>query len=86
MEDLTREDFERHFNILVETMRQGKLSFFKGFSGDSLLNVRKAPNGRIDFLTVDEGARLNANMMAWMNDDIFKELNTDVEPDENNNG
>lgn len=86
MEDLTREDFERHMNILSETMRQGKLFFYQGFSGDSLLRVSKAPNGRIDFLTVDEGARLNANMMAWMNNDIFKELNTDVEPNENNNG
>jgi len=86
MEDLTREDFERNMNILSETMRQGKLFFPQGFSGDSLLRVKKAPNGRIDFLTVDESARLNANMMAWMNNDIFKEKNTDVEPNENNNG
>ncbi|AQS04505.1 AVAST type 1 anti-phage system protein Avs1c [Clostridium beijerinckii] len=85
MEDLTREDFERNMNILVETMEQGKLIFPQGFSGDSLLRVRKAPNGRIDFLTVDEGARLNANMMAWTNDDFFEELNASVEADNNDN-
>lgn len=82
MEDLTREDFERNFNIMSEMLKQGKLHFPYGFSGDSLLRVRKTPNGRIDFLTVDESARLNANMMAWTTDDIFEKLNNDEEIEE----
>jgi hypothetical protein len=82
MEDLTREDFERNMNILAEVLAQGKLFFPQGFSGDSLLRVRKTPNGRIDFLTVDENARLHANTMAWMNNDIFKTMNNEVESEE----
>lgn len=74
MEDLTREDFERNMNILAEQMIQGKLQFPMGFSGDGLLRVRKAPNGRIDFLTVDEGARSMANTMALSMDSMFEEM------------
>ena len=72
MEDLTREEFERNLNFLSETLRQGKLYFPYGFSGDSLLRVQKTPNGRIDFLTVDESVRLQANTMSWTSGDFFK--------------
>jgi hypothetical protein len=75
MEDLTREEFERNFHIMAEMLRQGKLVFPYGYSGDSILRVQKTPNGRIDFLTVDESARLNANMMGWTNSEVIKKIN-----------
>jgi len=79
VEDLTREDFERNMNIFLEMIRQGKLVLPQGFSGDSLLRVHKTPNGRIDFLTVDEEARSTGNMMAWTTNDFFKKIYNDFE-------
>jgi uncharacterized protein YecA (UPF0149 family) len=39
-----------------------------------LQKVRKLPNGRIDFLSVNESARLHANMQNQFDNDSFKEL------------
>jgi hypothetical protein len=64
----TREEFERNFHVLAEKMKEGKIKFARGLDRtiNGLLRVRKLPNGRIDFLTVDESARLMANMTAEM--------------------
>ena len=64
----TREEFERNFHVLGELMRGGRIKIARGLEGTirGLLRVRKLPNGRIDFLTVDESARLMANMTAEM--------------------
>lgn len=62
----TRAEFERRLNLLRERMRQGKMHFSQNVvrSLDGLLRVRFLPNGRIDFLSVDESTRLQANMMT----------------------
>ncbi|MNO03522.1 hypothetical protein D3C81_2242530 [compost metagenome] len=45
----------------------GLIHFAKGLRGpESLLKVRCLPNGRIDLLSIDESARLHANMMYQM--------------------
>lgn len=63
----TRADFEDRMNVLREQLRLGKMRFARGLRGpDSLLKVRKLPNGRIDLLSIDESARLQANMMHQM--------------------
>ncbi|MNL49195.1 hypothetical protein D3C87_1721100 [compost metagenome] len=60
----TRADFEERVNVLREQVRLGKMHFATGLRGpDSLLRIRKLPNGRIDLLSIDESARLNANTM-----------------------
>lgn len=59
---LTRSEFEHRFHRLRELMRQGKYGQVQGV-GDSILDVRYLPNGRLDFLSVDESARLQANTM-----------------------
>ncbi len=41
---------------------------------DSILRVRNLPNGRIDFLSVDEMARLDANTTGHFTDEFFEEL------------
>ena len=71
----TRSDFEHRFNLLENNIKNGKMiappleSFFK---------VRRLPNGRLDFLSVDEMARLNANMMLKMSKmDFPKDLGSD---------
>jgi hypothetical protein len=62
----TREEFERNLFLMKEAMRSGKLRFgvhlYHSIRG--IQRVRKLPNSRIDLLSVDEIARLTANMLA----------------------
>lgn len=62
----TRAEFEHRFHLLIDKIKNKKMHFPQGYSFESLERVRKLPNGRIDFLNVDEQARLNANMMIQM--------------------
>jgi hypothetical protein len=72
----TRSEFEHRFHRLRELMREGKYAQMQGV-GESILDVRYLPNGRLDFLSVDESARLQANTMIQFanfrfSDDIEK--------------
>jgi len=62
----TRREFEYRMNLLEEAIRKEKIHFSSQCIGgiDSLLKVKCMDNGRLDLLTVDEGARLQANMMS----------------------
>ena len=68
----SRAEFERNLNLLCQKIKDGKFhapsSLLEGF-----LRLRFLPNRRIDFLSVDEMARLNANMMNNFNEDFFQE-------------
>ncbi|MCW6638696.1 AVAST type 1 anti-phage system protein Avs1c [Yersinia ruckeri] len=64
----TRSGFEHRFHVLAHIMEEGKFHINSGISVESLMMVRNLPNGRIDFLSVDEMARLMANMMLKMAD------------------
>ncbi len=69
----TRAEFERNFHLLHRQFKEGKIHIAQGLSGviDGLARVRLLPNGRIDFLSVDESARLQANMMNQFNEETF---------------
>lgn len=70
-----RKEFERNMYVLVEKTRNGQHFFAEGSGqGDSLLKVRELPNKRINFLTVNEMARLQANHIASMMDMDFNNL------------
>ena len=72
-----RREFERNFHITAELMKEGKMHFSDKVTGttDGLLKVRYLPNGRIDFLSVNEMARLHVNMTAnFSSDMLFKEF------------
>lgn len=70
----TRAEFEERLNYYRELLRQEKIVFAPGLRGpDSLLKVRYLPNRRIDLLSIDEMARLNANMAYQMRDKDFGE-------------
>lgn len=69
----TRSEFERNFQLLHKKMKDGKIRFVQGVSVDGLLRVRYLPNGRIDFLSVDESARLQANMMSQFDGELMEE-------------
>lgn len=69
----TRAEFERNFNLLHRQIADDKFRVNRecrhAISG--IQRVRFLPNGRIDFLSVDESARLEANMIANMSDGLF---------------
>ncbi|MBO7925487.1 hypothetical protein J5X91_04270 [Pseudoalteromonas sp. K222D] len=73
----TRSDFELRFHYMHNFIKQGKLYVNANVSMEGILKVRKLPNGRIDFLSVNEQARLNANMMYHMRN--FK-LTDNIDP------
>lgn len=61
----TRREFERNFHIAAEQFREGKMNLVNVRRiAEGLLKVRKLPNNRIDFLSVDETARLHVNMAS----------------------
>jgi len=69
-----REEFERNFALLYRQMAEGRFQFPIDYPMDSMLRVRYLPNGRIDFLSVDEMARLNANTTGHFTEEFFEEL------------
>ena len=64
----TRAEFERNFHLFHRKFEAGEIKFSSQVvrSLEGLARVRVLPNGRVDFLSVDETARLQANMMANM--------------------
>ena len=67
----TREEFERRFHLLREKIRTG--TFHSPYTG-GLDQVRHLPNGRLDILSINESARLQANMMSQFDTDRFQDL------------
>ena len=78
----TRAEFERNFHLLCESMEQDKFHVTQeaAHSIASLEAVRRLPNGRIDFLSVNESARLQANTMANFPTDEIAEAIQKAEP------
>lgn len=71
----TRAEFEERMYYAREQLISGRMQLTKGLRGpDSLLNVRYLPNCRIDLLSIDEMARLNANMTYQMRNMSFGEM------------
>lgn len=71
----TRAEFERNLNLLHRQIEDGKFRINDGLSRSlyGLARMRFLPNGRIDFLSVDESTRLQANMMNQFNEEAFQE-------------
>lgn len=73
-----RKDFERHFNILVEKIHKKKFRIPPSrLLENSLLNVKKMPNRRINFCTINESARLLANSLAHFDRPEFRKKKDD---------
>jgi hypothetical protein len=72
----TRAEFERNFHLLRRQIEDGRLHFSKQVkhSIEGLMKVRYLPNGRIDFLSVDESARLQANMTAQFDEEALDQI------------
>jgi len=69
----TRAEFERNFNLLHRQIEEGRIKLPIDYCFDSLLRLRFLPNGRIDFLSVDESTRCLANSTAHFNEESFLE-------------
>lgn len=69
----TREEFERRMNIMHYRVMNGKLMFCEGLTDviEGICDLHAMPNGRVDLLTVNEAARLQANMMVQFDDKIL---------------
>lgn len=60
-----RKEFEKHLYILAESIQMGTFHMSTGFrSAKGLMNVKKSPNKRINFKTIDESVRLLANSIT----------------------
>ena len=70
---MTRAEFERRFHLLKEQIQRGQMHFATG-TGLGLEKIRLLPNGRIDFLSVNESARLQANMMEQFQSEAFRAM------------
>jgi hypothetical protein len=78
----TRAEFERNFHLLHRQIEDGKFHVHRGILLDGLARVRFLPNGRIDFLSVDESARLNANMIAQSSEWFQEQLKEKAPPEQ----
>lgn len=58
----TRAEFELRFHHLHASMKSGRVRYPSNLA-ESLLRLKLLPNGRLDFLSVDELARVQANTM-----------------------
>ena len=67
----TRDEFEHRFHVLNEQIRRGK---YQNPFSTGLDEVRLLPNGRIDILSINEQARLQANTMSQFNSKRMQEL------------
>lgn len=76
----TREEFEYRFQLLGYLIENNKISFSPNVkhSIEGLKQLRYLPNGRIDFLSVDESTRLIGNIYATMPYDDFNITNQDT--------
>lgn len=70
----TRAEFEHRFHLLRERIQHGKMLFADRSMTLGIQKIRYLPNGRIDFLSVNESARLNANMMSQFDGEAFKAM------------
>lgn len=70
----TRAEFERRFHLLHRQIADGKFHIGQGLSRslDGLDRLRFLPNGRIDFLSVDESARCIANSCAQLSEESLE--------------
>lgn len=77
----TRFEFERRFHLLREKMQRGQIHFSAHLHRaiDGIARIRYLPNGRIDFLSVDESARLQANMMSQWDNESLRDMMTKAE-------
>lgn len=75
----TRAEFEERMNYSCEQLKQGMMHFSREVGGfESLLAVRYLPNGRIDLLSIDESARLQANTVFHMRNLNFDDKQSEV--------
>jgi len=69
---MTRAEFEHRIYLLREEIRKGRLHIPKSMAV-SLVQLRSLPNGRVDFLSVNEFTRLQANTTFQFQSKWFKE-------------
>lgn len=71
----TRREFEQNIMLLAEdsikVVKSGNDNLIRNFlwaTYPHIKGIKKHPNGRTNFLTINEQARLQANTKKWMGD------------------
>lgn len=68
----SRSEFERNVNIFTHLLEDGKVKMVQNTGTEqlipSLTKLRVLPNERVNFLTIDESARLTINSYANFQD------------------
>lgn len=71
----TRREFEHNLFLLaedthriVESDDEDLLRNFLWATYPHIKNIKSRPNGRLNFLTIDKQARLQANLKRWMSE------------------
>jgi hypothetical protein len=84
---MTRVEFERRFHLLKEQMNQGKFHFSASaaLGIDRIVKVRFLPNGRIDFLSVDESVRCLVNTSVQFQSEDIEEMINNLETQDSSN-
>jgi hypothetical protein len=84
---MMRAEFEHRFHLLKEQINQGKFHFSAnvtlGIHG--IEKVRFLPNGRIDFLSVNESARCLVNTSTQFQSEAMKEMINNLETQDSQN-
>lgn len=77
----TRAEFERRFHLLNEQIKQEKIHFSASVVHgiDGIQKVRLLPNGRIDFLSVNESVRCLVNTSVQFNSEAMEEMINNLE-------
>ena len=71
----TRAEFEYRFYLMKEQIKQGKFHISSSaIHGIGIEKVRLLPNGRIDFLSVNESARCLVNTSNHFQSEAMKEM------------
>lgn len=72
----TRNEFEHNLFLLaedthriVESGDEDRIANFLWANYKHIKNIKNHPNGRLNFLTIDEQARLHANMKKWLEEE-----------------
>jgi hypothetical protein len=84
---MTRAEFERRFHLLKEQINQDKLHFCASAASgiNEIVKVRLLPNGRIDFLSVNESVRCLVNTSVQFNSEAMEDMINNLEKQDSQN-
>lgn len=72
----SRKEFENHLNLIVKDAESIIKTTYDVRTLKSFMKAKYLPNGRFNFLTIDQTIRLKANLTKTMSSDSFYYANS----------